>query len=229
MLPLYDDVPHERPPLVVTGLIIANVLAFLWLTLLPAPAQAGAIASLAVTPAVDLRGLQHGLPSAAWPFVTSLFLHGSWLHLGGNMLFLHIFGDNVEDRLGHAGFLLFYLLTGCGASLCHALMNPASHLPSLGASGAIAGVLAAYWLFYPRARVFTLVFLGIFVTTVRLPAAVYLPIWFALQALMGLVSLGSPDAAGGVAYWAHIGGFALGLVLAKLMQRPPGWRRHHTP
>jgi membrane associated rhomboid family serine protease len=170
--------------------------------------------------------LQGQVRPMVWlPVVTAMFLHGGWLHLGGNMLFLWIFGDNVEDRLGRLGFLLFYLAAGVAATALQIVLNPTSLVPTLGASGAIAGVLGAYVVLYPRAQVLTLVPLGLFMTTLRVPAVLYLLIWFGLQALQGVSSLATARAdTGGVAWWAHVGGFALGVVVGavlRLGRRPP--------
>jgi membrane associated rhomboid family serine protease len=148
------------------------------------------------------------------PFLTSMFLHGGWLHLIGNMWFLWIFGDNVEDMLGGARFLLFYLLAGLGAGAAHVLVQPHSAVPTVGASGAIAGVLAGYMILFPRARVTTLVPLGFFLQVMELPAVVVIGIWFALQIGSGVLTFGW--AGGGVAWWAHVGGFLTGAILVRL-------------
>src|SRR5260370_6548155 len=145
--------------------------------------------------------------------LVSMFLHGGWLHLGGNMLYLWIFGDNIEDRLGHFRYLVFYLACGFAATLAHAIVNPGSRLPSIGASGAIAGVLGAYILLFPRGRVTTLIPVFIFIMVREVPAIFVLGIWFVFQLFVGVSSLGvSPEQAGGVAYFAHIGGFVAGAV-----------------
>lgn len=166
--------------------------------------------------------------SAVPPWVTLLtcvFLHGGWLHLLGNMWFLHIFGDNVEDRLGHVGYLLFYLAAGVTASAVHLVTNSASTIPTVGASGAIAGVMGGYFVLYPHARVLTLVPIFIFIQIMVIPAPVFLGIWFLLQFFQGTFSLGSVQT-GGVAWWAHIGGFVAGVVSVWLLNkagtlRPP--------
>jgi len=146
--------------------------------------------------------------------VTCIFLHGSWLHVGGNMLFLWVFGDNVEDVMGHVHYLVFYLVTGVAASAAQVWLDTSSQIPLVGASGAISGVLAAYIVLFPRGRIISLVFLGVFVTTLFLPAWIMIGYWIALQALQGFLSLGVRTAqTGGVAYFAHIGGFIAGLVL----------------
>ena len=150
----------------------------------------------------------------------AMFLHGGWLHFGGNMLFLYIFGDNIEDRLGHGRYLIFYLLCGFAASLCHAFFNPGSRIPSLGASGAISGILAAYLLLYPRSRILTLVPLLLFFT-VEVPAFLFIVFWFAVQFFSGTASLAtSTPTTGGTAYFAHIGGFIAGVVLLAILKPP---------
>lgn len=154
--------------------------------------------------------------------VTSVFLHGGWLHLIGNMLFLWIFADNVEDAMGHASFATFYLLCGVLANLVHIIANPLSTEPTIGASGAIAGVLGAYLILYPRARVQLVVWWIIFVRLIWVPAVLFLPVWIFIQFYAGLASLGVPQT-GGVAWWAHIGGFASGMALARLFA-PAGGR-----
>lgn len=155
-----------------------------------------------------------------------MFLHGGWFHLISNMWVLFIFGDNVEDRMGHGRFLLFYLLSGLAAGLMQALAAPGSHLPTVGASGAIAGVLGAYLLFFPGARVLTLIPFFFFFSFVEIPALFYLGFWFIAQLYSGLFALALPAgmSAGGVAWWAHIGGFLFGLLLARRFERPrPAW------
>jgi membrane associated rhomboid family serine protease len=156
--------------------------------------------------------------------LTSMFMHGGWVHLIGNMLFLHVFGDNIEDELGHARYLLFYLVTGLGAVALQVAIDPDGSTPMVGASGAIAGVLGGYMMLHPRARVLTLVPV-VFIFFVELPAFLFLFVWFGLQLLQGFLSLGVTDeAAGGVAFFAHIGGFVLGLVLVKMLRLPASER-----
>ncbi len=159
--------------------------------------------------------------------LTSMFMHGGWLHLIGNMLYLWVFGNNVEDVFGHVGFIIFYLVTGLAASFAQILVGPSSAIPNIGASGAIAGVLGAYWIFYPRARIDTLVGRAV----VPLPAIYVLGFWIVLQFFQGIVAL-SPEAreAGGVAWWAHIGGFLAGLVVAVFFRgRVAAWDRTSRP
>ena len=150
--------------------------------------------------------------------LTSMFLHGSWLHVLGNMLFLYIFGDNVEDRLGHLRYLLFYLLCGCAAGGAQALSSPGSRVPMVGASGAIAGVSGAYFLFFPTSRVVTLVPIFLFIQIVEIPAVFFLFLWFVLQVATGVATLGA-GSSGGVAVWAHVGGFVAGMILGPVLGR----------
>jgi membrane associated rhomboid family serine protease len=150
-----------------------------------------------------------------------MFLHGGWMHLIGNMWFLWLFGNNIEDSMTRPRYVLFYLLCGVAAAVAQVVVDPASGIPMVGASGAISGVMGAYLVLYPRVRVFTLVVLGFFVTTVALPAWVMLIYWMGIQVLSGVVdALGTEGAAGGVAFWAHVGGFVAGVVLVKLFARP---------
>jgi len=150
---------------------------------------------------------------------SSMFMHGGLFHLGGNMLYLWIFGDNVEDKLGHFRFFFFYILSGLAASLTHIIISPNSQIPMVGASGAIAGVLGAYFLRFPNSRIWTLIFFGFFIRMVRVPALFVLGFWFILQLLYGLPSIGSQG--GGVAWFAHIGGFLAGMLLFKMMRKYP--------
>jgi membrane associated rhomboid family serine protease len=214
MIPLHDLNPSRTRPVVTILLIVTNILLFLYeLSLGPAIRpfllQAAFVPSRYMAPA--------SLPAGFTSALLSMFLHGGWAHLLGNMLFLWIFGDNIEDRLGHFRFLVFYLLSGFAATAAQALVAPSSTVPLIGASGAISGVLGAYLFLYPRARIVSLVFLGIFVQIMQVPAIVFLPIWFLLQFFSGLASLGAHGAqAGGVAFFAHIGGFVAGPLLLLL-------------
>jgi len=217
-LPLYDDNPTARMPVVTYALIGLCAGVFLWQ--LGQNAEAVAY-RYGMIPAVvfGTAQLPHNLAVLApWATVfTSMFLHAGWLHIGGNMLFLWIFGNNVEDVLGHLRYLLLYLLSGVAAAMGQALSDPASTVPMLGASGAIAGVLGAYLLLYPYANVHVLVLIIIIVRIVTVPAWIMLSLWFAAQLLSGLMSSGGA----GVAFWAHVGGFATGIVLLLLL-RPAG-------
>lgn len=208
MIPLKNDIPILRFPSVTLGLIAANLCVFLW------QLTVGGQESVDVFGAVPrnvLAGAAHAGVPAFLTVLTAMFLHGGFLHLGGNMLFLWIFGGNVEDRLGHVGYLSFYLVCGLLAGLAQIFAAPTSPVPMVGASGAIAGVLGAYFLLFPRSRVLTLVFLVIFVRLIYLPAVLFLGAWFLIQ----LLSLPS-GASGGVAFAAHVGGFIAGLVLVRL-------------
>ena len=224
MIPLHDDIPSQRRPIVTWLLILANILAFTYeMTLGPGALEAffqtWAVIPREVTAA--WRALLGGAlePEAFVPVFSAMFLHGGWLHIGSNMLYLWIFGDNVEDRMGHVGFLIFYLFAGVAATALQVGLNPESPVPNLGASGAIAGVLGAYLLLYPDARVLTLIFLGFFITTARLSALWLLGIWFVLQAVRGFAEFGAGAAGGGgVAWWAHVGGFVVGMIVGGILR-----------
>jgi membrane associated rhomboid family serine protease len=209
MFPLSDVIPSRTVPVVTVGLIIVNSLVFLYQVTLPQPL-------------LEQFVMQYALVSADfnWTSVfTSMFLHGGWMHVIGNMLYLWIFGDNVEDRLGHGRFLVFYLVSGCFAALLQVLINPFSEVPMLGASGAIAGVMGAYFVLYPESRVLTAVFIFIFFDLVEIPAIFFLGIWFVMQLLSGVGSLGIQNTSGGTAFWAHIGGFVVGAIVGLVLRR----------
>lgn len=212
MIPLKDDIPSSKYPVVNTGLIAVNCLVFIFEIAWGSQAVV-LIQSWGIVPR---RLLEAGL--ADWvTILSSMFLHGGWAHVIGNMLYLYIFGDNVEDAMGHIRYLLFYLLCGFGATWAHVLTNPSSVVPTVGASGAIAGVLGAYFILYPRAGVLTLIPLGFFLQVVRIPAVLVLGFWIVIQFFSGLASIPMAKAAGGgVAWFAHIGGFLAGLALVKL-------------
>jgi membrane associated rhomboid family serine protease len=176
--------------------------------------------------AIPLRFILAGQPEGVStverfrPLFTSMFLHGGWLHLGGNMLYLWVFGDNIEDRLGHVLFLFFYLACGLGAALAQIYINPTSKIPMVGASGAVAGVLGAYLILFPHARVLALIPILFFFQIIELPALLFLLFWFLMQFLSGAIAItAAPYEAGGVAWWAHIGGFVSGVVLAFLLPK----------
>jgi membrane associated rhomboid family serine protease len=218
MIPLRDDNPVRTVPVLTYALIVGCVLLFLWQVSLGARMEA-AIYAYGLIPDVllgDARLPPELARVPAWLTVfTSMFLHGSWMHLIGNMLYVWIFADNVEDRLGHGRFAVFYLLCGVAAALAQALPDPDSQIPMVGASGAISGVLGAYLLMFPRAHVLVLLPLGPFSQLTRLPALLVLGLWFALQLLSEMVA----PADAGVAFRAHIGGFVAGLVLLPLFRR----------
>lgn len=229
MLPLRDDLPSQRFPVVTLTLIALNGLAFYW-ELGLGPRLADALLLFGIVPARYTVGEVAALftwGEQALPFLTSMFLHGGWTHLLGNLWTLWIFGDNVEDRLGHARFLAFYLLGGVAAALLHIYTNPGSTVPTIGASGAIAAVMGGYFRLFPRARVAMVIppfFLGPFFVV---PAIVFLGWWFILQFFNGTLSLlASPGAAGGIAWWAHIGGFVFGALLCSVVKVKRFYRRH---
>lgn len=217
MIPLRDENPLSTTPVVTRALVASCVLVFLWQASLDAPEFNRAIFSLGVIPAVLLGYAQLPPEIAMVPpaatVVTSMFLHGGWMHLVGNMLYLWIFGDNVEDRMGPVRFLVFYLVCGAAAVMAQALPTPEARVPMVGASGAISGVLGAYLLLYPRARVLVLVPIGFILKVIRLPAMWVLGLWFAIQLVSSLMA---PSGEGGVAFRAHLGGFVAGLALALL-------------
>jgi membrane associated rhomboid family serine protease len=203
MFPVSDVIPSRTVPVVTVGLIIVNSLVFIYQVTLPAPLLEAFVSQYALIPA-----------SFSWTSVfTSMFLHGGWMHVIGNMLYLWIFGDNVEDRLGHVPFLIFYLASGCAAAILQLVINPFTTVPTLGASGAIAGVMGAYFVLYPESRVLTAIFLVFFFDLVEIPAIFFLGIWFVMQVLSGVGSLGVASAGGGIAFWAHIGGFVVGGIV----------------
>jgi membrane associated rhomboid family serine protease len=223
MIPLRDVIPSQSFPAVTVVLITLNVLAFLY--------------ELSLGKALDVFIMQYGAVPLRFvlagqmeevstferflPIFTSMFLHGGWLHLGGNMLYLWIFGDNVEDRLGPVRFLVFYLACGLAAALTQIYINPTSKIPMVGASGAVAGVLGAYLVLFPHARVLALIPIVFFFQIVELPALLFLGFWFLMQFLNGAISITAANyATGGVAWWAHIGGFVSGVVLGYLFPKP---------
>ncbi len=225
MIPLRDNIPSTRRPVVMLLLIAACVLVFLHMLQIPSPGEMEQLMdNYSVVPAqftghAPIRGDTPLL----FRLVTNLFMHGGWIHLLGNMLFLWIFGDNVEDAMGHGPFLAFYLLCGAAGNMGHILTNPLSNEPTIGASGAIAGVLGAYLVLYPQARVLCLVPIWVFWQFIWVPAMLFLPVWILLQLISGLASLGMGDVAGGVAWWAHVGGFITGALLVRVFVAP--WAR----
>jgi membrane associated rhomboid family serine protease len=216
-IPLKDLNPSRTYPFVNITLILANVVVFFYelglKVTMPPSAFEALVLSYSEIPAripAFLAG-RVGFEVAFLPVVTSMFLHADWLHIAGNMLFLWIFGDNVEDFFGHFTYFFFYLVCGIGAGLLHVLFNFHSSIPAVGASGAISGVMGAYILLYPRARILTLVF----IFPIPVSAVIFLGLWFVLQFLSGLDTLGGATS-GGVAVWAHIGGFLLGMFLTTM-------------
>ena len=226
MIPIRDTVRARDFPLVNTLLILANVAVFLVESALPQPQLERLFFAFGLVPAEVWGG---GGPGRWWPLLTSMFLHGGWAHLFSNMLALYIFGDNVEDRLGHLRYLFFYLLGGILAGITHLLAYPDSTVPTIGASGAIAAVLGGYIVLFPTARVITILPLPFLFPVVEVYAVVYLGMWFLSQLLNGLFTLGAPSfQGGGVAWWAHVGGFAAGLILVRIFapRRPRGRRTY---
>jgi len=241
MLPYHDENKAQRTPYATYAIIALNVLA--WIVF------QGAGSTLALARSVCEYGLIAGEltgrlpPGTPFPMgeglvcltdpgrqvfnvLSSMFLHGSWMHLLGNMWFLWIFGNNIEDSMGHARFVVFYLACGVAAALLQVVFNPDSGIPMVGASGAISGVMGAYLVLYPRVRVFCLVPIGIIPISIALPAWTMLLYWAGLQFVSGLFGLISAEERGGVAFWAHIGGFVAGLVLIKLFARPTDVEAH---
>jgi membrane associated rhomboid family serine protease len=216
MIPLKDDNPTRTFPFVNWALIAINVAVFLYQVQLPEHAAKAFLLHNATIPMripAFVSGYL-GFKMAFYPLFTSMFLHGGLMHLLGNMLFLYVFGDNVEDYFGHLGYLLFYLFCGIGSGFIHVLFNLHSSLPAIGASGAISGVMGAYAVLYPRARVLMLFFIFL----IPIPALVVLGYWFVLQFLAGVGEFGAANS-GGVAWWAHIGGFLFGVVIAWTAKR----------
>jgi membrane associated rhomboid family serine protease len=222
VIPLSDDPVRRGVPVVTILLIMINVLVFLYEMSLGSRldgfVQAFGAVPREITTGRDLPPMAP-LGNVYLTLITSMFLHGGWLHLGGNMLYLWVFGDNVEDTFGSFRYLLFYLVCGLAATVLQIAMSPGSDLPSIGASGAIAGVLGAYIVMFPTAQVRTLLILGFFILIPRIPALFLIGAWFLLQLLSGLGQLGIAEETGGVAFWAHVGGFVAGLLLA-LFLRP---------
>jgi membrane associated rhomboid family serine protease len=215
MIPIRDDIPTRKTPVVNYLLIAANVLALLWMFSMPESTLEAFVNKYAMIPAHFADGVTL---ADIMTIFTSMFMHAGLAHIGGNMLYLWIFGDNIEDRLGHFRFLMFYLVGGVVASLTHLITNWGSDLPTVGASGAIAAVLGAYLVLFPASRIATFIPLGFFSRLTLVPAGIVLGLWFVLQFFDGVLALGGADV-GGVAVWAHIGGFVAGMVMVKLL--PP--------
>ena len=213
MIPLRDVIPSRTTPYVTIGLIAVNALVYLYEMTLGESS-------------LDEFILYFGLVPAAFSWVavlTSMFLHGGLLHVGGNMLFLWIFGDNVEDRMGHGRFVVFYLLCGAAAALAQTAMSPESVVPMVGASGAVAGVMGAYFVLYPHSRIVTLIPLFVFFHVMEVPAIVFLGLWFVLQFVSGIGSIAAAtggEPAGGIAFWAHVAGFVAGVSGVLVFRRP---------
>jgi membrane associated rhomboid family serine protease len=244
VIPYHDENETQRPAYVTILLVVANVA--MWILVQGAGATvplASSVCNLGLIPGELTLSVP---PGAGFPMgdglvcvvdpgrqagniITSMFLHGGWMHLLGNMWFLWLFGNNVEDSMTRPRFIVFYLLCGLGAALLQVMLQPNSMVPMVGASGAISGVMGAYLVLYPRVRVFTLVPLGFFITTIALPAWGMLIYWMVIQLLGGFASVVTPEEGGGVAFWAHVGGFLAGLVLVKVFERRDRvqWHRSH--
>ena len=224
MIPLKDNIPEQRVSFVNAALIGLNVAVFIYLLFHGRRQDSFLFAIYSLIPAKIASGpaFHISLSQRTIPFFSYMFLHGSWLHLLGNMWSLWIFGDNVEDRLGHLRYLLFYLLCGVAAACLHVLLNFGSRLPAVGASGAIAGVMGAYFILYPRARILTLIPLLLIFPVIEIPAYFFLGAWFFIQfanAFFGFFS--GTRALAGIAWWAHVGGFVAGIVLLRLVDGKP--------
>jgi membrane associated rhomboid family serine protease len=241
MFPYHDENETRRTPVVTYLLIAANVLVWVAVEGAGSPlAVARAVCELGLVPGELTLSLRPGTPfpmgeglvcltdpgRQVLNVFTSMFLHGGWMHLLGNMWFLWIFGNNIEDSMGHLRFVAFYVLCGVAAALAQVMVMPSSPIPMVGASGAISGVMGAYLLLYPRVRVYAIVPLGIIPVSVALPAWTMLLYWFGMQFLGGLI--GSTGEQGGVAFWAHAGGFLAGVVLVKLFARPEDVQAHRA-
>ncbi len=226
MIPLRDINPTERFSLVTAFFIVVNIAVFIYELLLGAGARDAFVSSFALIPQrlFSQQAAARGAVPVEATMFTSMFMHGGFLHIAGNMLYLWIFGNNVEDSMGRMRFILFYFLCGVVAAYSHALANASSAVPMIGASGAISGVLGAYLMLFPRARVLTLVAFGLYVRTVELPAMFVLGFWFVLQFLSALVAAGT---GAGVAWYAHVGGFVAGMAFIGLFKRKkvPFWGR----
>jgi membrane associated rhomboid family serine protease len=244
MFPYRDENPTYLTPVVTVGFVVVNLLA--WVLVQGAGSEqalAESVCELGLIPGELLGRLPEGyeLPigrdmacvmtgTPAWhTAVTSMFLHGGWFHLLGNMWFLWVFGNNIEDAMGHARFVVFYLVCGLLAAAAQVASGPSSPVPMVGASGAISGVMGAYLVLYPRVLVHTIIFLGIFLTRVTLPAWVMLLYWAFFQVLGSLPAIASRQTGGGVAFMAHLGGFVAGVVLIKLFAKPAYVARHRRP
>lgn len=221
MIPLRDTTKSPGFPYVNIILIVVNVLIFLYGYSIGEYVNAFIFRYGLIPANVFSASHDTDIADRIYPFLTSMFLHGGWLHLIGNMLFLYIFGDNVEGRMGHFRYLVFYIVCGLIAALFQFVTNIHSIIPMVGASGAISGVLGAYMTFYPRSKILTLVPIFFFIQFIHIPAAVFIFVWFLIQFLSGLGTLNVPKETGGIAFWAHIGGFVAGLMLARFFDRRP--------
>lgn len=222
MIPLRDTIPSSTFPIVTIVLIIANALIFFYQLFL-GPELNSFVQVFGIIPAkyfwlAEFKPGDWG--DRFMPLLSSMFLHGGWMHVIGNMWYLWIFGDNVEDRMGHGRFFAFYVFCGLAAGLTHVYLNSASRVPTIGASGAVAGVMGAYLLLFPRSRVVTLLPIFIFIQIIEIPAFFFLAFWFLLQFFQGTASIMAGETLGGVAWWAHFGGFVAGAILSLFFRKP---------
>jgi len=226
MIPLKDMTPRQSFPVMTLVLIGINIVVFIHQITLPGAAGDAFIKTYGLVPfriSQALAGHHYTLQQALIPLFTCMFLHGGFLHIIGNMWFLWIFGANVEDRMGPLPYLIFYLICGIGSGVAEVAFSWGSHVPSIGASGAISGVLGAYIVLFPKSRILSLVPLLIIWFLWKVPAVIFIGLWFIMQFLSGVISLGAQSAAvGGVAWWAHVGGFLLGLLLVRAFAAPKG-------
>ena len=232
MIPLKDNIPYLGFPVVTWVVIILNVAIFVFEISIPKDLLQQLFYLFGVVPArysLPQWATIHGLPFDHYlSFLTNMFLHGGWLHILGNMWFLYLFGSRVEDQMGHFRFVIFYLLSGIGANLIYFVVDIRSTIPEFGASGAIAGIMAAYIVMFPRARILTLIPIFFYPFFVELSAFFFIGYWFVLQVFSGTLSLTFHSAQGGVAWWAHIGGFVLGIALLPLLRKKERrYRRGH--
>jgi len=219
MFPIRDNIPSNSTPFVMYGIILLNAFIFYQEMIISDSELEKMMSFSGLVPFDFMQGLSAN-PANLFlymPLVTNLFLHGGWLHIIGNMWYLKIFGDNIEDRMGHGIFFLFYILCGVVANVVQILIDPSSHIPTIGASGAISGVLGAYLVSFPSAKVSTVVFLFIFFTVIDIPALLFLGLWFFMQLQSGAASLNMVGT--NVAWWAHVGGFLAGMILVNLFPK----------
>jgi len=229
MIPIRDTIPHRRFPFSTWFIIILNGLVFIFELSLSEEDLRQFTYVFGVVPQryFHLESfLSQGFLADYLPFLSSMFLHGGWFHIIGNMWFLHLFGDNVEDCMGHIRFLIFYLLSGITATLIFVYFEPHSRFPVIGASGAIAGVMGAYFIMFPRSRILTLLPVLFIPYFIEIPAVIFLGLWFILQLFSGTFALVIPEAGGGIAWWAHIGGFIVGILLLPIFRKKAYRRRY---
>ena len=233
MIPLRDTIPTREFPVATWMIIILNSIVFFIEISLPEKSLTAIFYHFGVVPARysdPLWAVSHGLTQGNYlPFLTNMFLHGGWMHFISNMWTLYLFGDNVEDRMGHVRFFVFYILSGLAASLTHYFFNMDSTVPAIGASGAIAGVMGAYFILFPHSRVITLIPILFLPYFIEIPAFVYLWVWFISQLFSGTFSILAPEAGGGIAWWAHIGGFVAGILMLPLFKKRKGLYRRYYP